>query len=69
MKIMKLFVDSKETDSEDGYELYIETPYEMGIAIETALKNGYTDIRISPANKKEIAENNLYYGTSLQIGD
>lgn len=67
MKIMNLFVDSKESDTEDGYSLYIETPFEMGMAVETALKNGYTDIRIRPADKKELAEKNLYYETNFEI--
>lgn len=67
MKVMELFVDCKDIDTEDGYSLFIDEPYEMAMAVKTALKNGFTDIRIRPADKKDLAECNLIYKTDFDI--
>lgn len=67
MKVWHLDVDDKDIDTEDGYDLYFDNPYLLGASVEIALKNGFNHIRISKATPQEIAENNLLYGTELEI--
>lgn len=51
--LYKIFVDDKDYNTEDGYTLYTYNAYHAGIMIETALNNGYLDIRISEAAADE----------------
>ena len=67
MRVWHLDVDDKDIDTDDGYDLYFDNPYLLGTAVETALKNGFEHIRITKASPEELAENNLLYGTELEI--
>lgn len=54
--LIKIFVDDKDYDTEDGFTIYTYSPYKTGIIIEEAINNGFEDIRISKANPEEKAE-------------
>lgn len=69
MKIYKMFVDDRDYNNNDGYTLYIDSEYTLGTAVETAVKNGFNDIKISLADKREVTEMNLIKGANLYIGE
>lgn len=50
MQVYEMFVDDKNYEKEDGYTLLYHDAYTLGIGVETAIKNGYDGIRISPAD-------------------
>lgn len=56
MQVYELFVDSKDIYTEDGYSLLFHNPYEIGMATEAAVKNGFTDIRIRQADVMDKCE-------------
>ena len=67
MKVYKIFVDDRDYDNEDGFTLYSDNPEEISYAIKIAIRNGFTDIRLSVATIKELAELNLLYKTDFEI--
>lgn len=67
MKIYKLEVTDTNSLENNGYTVYIENEYALGIHVETAAKNGYEYIKISIADQKEIAEMNILKGANLTI--
>lgn len=55
MILVKMFVDDKSYDTEDGYNL-ICTDEEIGLAVQLAVKNGFKDIRIYEPRPEERLE-------------
>ena len=67
MEIYKIFVDDRDFDNNDGFDLYSDNPEEIAYAVKIAIRNGFKDIRISAATQKELAKENLYYKTDWNI--
>lgn len=54
--LIKLFVDDKDYDTEDGFELFSYSSVEISMTVRMALENGFKDIRISEAQPEEKKE-------------